>query len=57
MLSLLEAVGTADEEHNGKVRVRLGDATEVLQPPRDKDVDTQMIVDLRRMLANAGLAP
>ncbi|HEY8030689.1 MAG TPA: hypothetical protein VIE38_14435 [Gaiellaceae bacterium] len=57
MLSLLEAVGTVDEEHNGKVRVRLGDVTEVLQPPRDKDVDTQMIVDLRRMLANAGLAP
>jgi hypothetical protein len=57
VLSLLEAVGTVDEEHNGKVRVRLGDVTEVLQPPRDKDVDTQMIVDLRRMLANAGLAP
>jgi hypothetical protein len=57
VLSLLEAVGTVDEEHNGKVRVTLGDETEVFQPPRDKDIDTQMIVDLRRMLSNAGLAP
>ena len=57
VLSLLEAVGTVDEEHNGKVRVTLGDETEVFQPPRDKDIDTQMLVDLRRMLSNAGLAP
>jgi hypothetical protein len=57
VLSLLEAVGTVDDEHNGKVRVTLGDETEVLQPPRDKDVDAQMTVDLRRMLASAGLAP
>jgi hypothetical protein len=29
--------------------------TEVLQPPRGKDIDAQMIVDLRRMLTRAGL--
>jgi len=57
MRSLLEAVGTATEEHNGKLRVTLGDETEVLQPPRGKDIDQQMIVDLRRMLTRAGLAP
>jgi hypothetical protein len=56
VLSLLEAVGTVTEEHNGKVKVTLGPETEVLQPPRGKDVDKQMIVDLRRMLTNAGLA-
>jgi hypothetical protein len=55
--ALLEAVGTATEEHNGKLRVTLGDETEVLQPPRGKDIDQQMIVDLRRMLSRAGLAP
>jgi hypothetical protein len=55
--SLLEAVGTVVDEHNGKLRVTLGDETEVLQPPRDKDVDKQTIVDLRRMLTNAGLTP
>jgi hypothetical protein len=55
--SLLEAAGTATEEHDGKLKVTLGDETEVLEPPRGKDVDQQMIVDLRRMLRRAGLAP
>jgi hypothetical protein len=53
--SLLEAVATVTEEHNGKLRVTLGDETEVLQPPRTKDIDQQMIVDLRRMLSRAGI--
>jgi hypothetical protein len=54
--SLLEAVGTVSEEHNGKLKVTLGGETEVLQPPHAKDIDQQMIVDLRRMLARAGFA-
>jgi hypothetical protein len=57
VLSLLEAVGTATEEPNGRLRVTLGGETEVLQPPGGKDIDRQMVVDLRRMLSNAGLAP
>ena len=54
--SLLEAVGTVTEEHNGKVKVTLGPETEVIQPPQGKDVDKQLIVDMRRMLTNAGFA-
>jgi hypothetical protein len=57
VLSLLEAVGTTQEEHNGKLKVTLGSETEVFEPPRSKDIDQQMAVDLRRMLANAGYAP
>jgi len=57
VLSLLEAVGTTTEEPNGKIRVTLGGETDVLQPPGGKDIDRQMVVDLRRMLSNAGLAP
>jgi hypothetical protein len=57
VLSLLEAVGTTTQEPNGQVKVELGGETEVLQPPDDKDVDRQMIVDLRRMLTDAGLQP
>jgi hypothetical protein len=57
VLSLLEAVGTTSQEDNGKIKVRLGPETETFQPPRGKDIDEQMIVDLRRMLTNAGLAP
>jgi hypothetical protein len=57
VLSLLEAVGAATPEHNGKLRVTLGPETEVFQPPHGKDVDEQMIVDLRRMLKGAGITP
>ena len=55
--SLLETLGAVSEERNGKLKVTLGGDTEVLQPPRDKDIDAQMIVDLRRMLTRAGIAP
>jgi hypothetical protein len=52
--SLLEALGSVTEQHNGKLEVRLGGEVEVLQPPAGKDIDQQMIVDLRRMLSHAG---
>ena len=57
VLSLLAAVGTTTREPNGKVKVELGGQTEVLQPPDGKGVDRQLIVDLRRLLTNAGLEP
>ena len=57
VLSLLEAVGTVRDEHNGRLRVTVGSETEVFDPPHDKDIDEQMLVDLRRMLTNAGFAP
>jgi hypothetical protein len=57
VLSLLAAVATTTEEHNGKLRVVLGPQTEVLQPPRGKDIDRQLVVELRRLLTAAGLAP
>jgi hypothetical protein len=57
VLSLLQAVGTVEEEHNGKFKVTLGAETETLARPRGKDVDRQMVVDLRRMLTGAGLSP
>jgi hypothetical protein len=55
--SLLEAVGSVTEEHNGKLEVSLRGESEVLQPPRGKDIDAQTIAVLRRMLTRAGLAP
>jgi len=55
--SLLEAAGTIVEEPNGKLRVTLGSETEVFVPPHGKDVDVQQLVDLRRMLRNAGFEP
>jgi hypothetical protein len=54
VLSLIEAIGTAVPQHNGKVKVTIGSETEIITPPRGKDVDKQSIVDLRRMLGAAG---
>jgi hypothetical protein len=55
--SLLEAVGSVTVRHDGKVAVKLGSELEFLEPPAGKDVDDQMVVDLRRMLTNAGYRP
>ena len=57
VVSLLETVGTVTREHNGKLKVALGPETEVLPAPHGKDVDVQLIVDLRRVLTQAGFAP
>jgi hypothetical protein len=46
---------TTTDEHTAKVKVTLGGKTEVLQPPRGKDVDASLLVDLRRMFTRAGL--
>jgi hypothetical protein len=53
--SLLDAVGATTQEHNGKLKITLGDETEVIRPPHGKDIDKQLVVDLRRMLRNAGV--
>jgi hypothetical protein len=55
--SLLESLGAATEERNGKLRVTLGGETAVFEPPHGKDVDRQTVVDLRRMLEHAGVTP
>ncbi len=52
--SLLEAVGTVTVHHDGKLTVTIGSQTEIFDPPAGKDIDVQMVVDLRRMLTEAG---
>ncbi len=55
--SLLEAVGTVEEEHDGKLKVSVGPESEVLRIPNHKELDRQTVVDLRRMLTEAGYGP
>jgi hypothetical protein len=55
--SLLEAIGTVDVHHDGKVTVQVGSEREILEPPVSKDIDEQVVVDLRRMLSRAGYEP
>ena len=56
VLSLLQAVGTVNEAHDGKYLVALGSEAETFDV-RNKDIDAQQVVDLRRMLSNAGYGP
>jgi len=57
VMSLLEAVGTVSVGHDGKVAVKVGPEAAFLEPPAGKDVDAQMVIDLRHMLSQAGYAP
>jgi hypothetical protein len=57
VLSLLDAVGTTETRHDGKVLVKVGSAEAFLEPPAGKDIDVQMVIDLRHMLTEAGYAP
>jgi len=54
VMSLLGAVGSIEERHDDMFRLRIGSETEVLRRPKDKDIDGQQLVDLRRILASAG---
>ncbi len=54
VLSLLEVTGSAVEQPGGKVAVTIGSQTEYFDPPHHKDIDTQTVVNLRRMLAKTG---
>ena len=57
VLQMLEEVGTVVERHDGKFSVTVGDETEIFERPRHKEIDAQQVVDLRRMLINAGYGP
>jgi hypothetical protein len=57
VVSLLETIGSVAHEHNGKLKVTLGPETEVLPAPHGKDIDVQVVGDVRRMLKQAGFAP
>jgi hypothetical protein len=57
VMSLLEAVGEVTVRHDGRVAVKIGPELEFLRPPAGKDIDEQMVIDLRRMLSNAGYRP
>jgi hypothetical protein len=53
-LSLLEAVASVEDQHDGRFVVTLGGETESFERPNSKDISVQQVVDLRRMLRNAG---
>src|ERR1700678_3667324 len=54
VMSLLEEVGSIEQQHDDMFLFRIGEETEVLRRPSGKDIDGQQLVDLRRILASAG---
>jgi hypothetical protein len=57
VVSLLGAVGSVEQHHDGKVSVTFGEHTTVLDPPRGKDIDASMVAGVRKLLADAGYGP
>jgi hypothetical protein len=57
VVSLLEAIGSVEEHRDGMVAVSFGSGSEFFDVPAHKDIDTQTVVDLRRMLSSAGYGP
>jgi hypothetical protein len=50
-------IATVTVHHDGRAAVMIGPEREFLEPPAGKDIDAQMVVDLRRMLSRAGYGP
>jgi hypothetical protein len=50
----LGEIGSIEQRHDDMFVFRIGSESEVLQQPKEKDIDAQQLVDLRRMLTNAG---
>ncbi len=57
VVSLISELGTITEKQNHRFSVQIGSETETFDRPRHDDLDEQQVVDLRRMLRNAGITP
>ncbi len=57
ILSLLHAVGNVRETHKGHIEITIGDVVEVLEPDRHKEIDSEQLAILRRLLRRGGYAP
>ena len=53
---MFDAIGTVTV-HGGKVTITVGAERQIFDHPSGKDVDAQMVVDLRHMLTAAGYTP
>jgi hypothetical protein len=54
VLSLLKAVGTVTQRHDGRFEVTLGSDRVTIDRPHHKDLGEQLAVDLRAILTHAG---
>lgn len=54
---LLNALGEAEIKHNGHLRVTLSGIVESFDVNHGKELTTQQVMDVRRMLKSAGFDP
>jgi hypothetical protein len=57
VLSLMNAVGEVEEKHDGKFTFSVNGETLALERPSHKDLDTQAVIDLRKLLTNVNVDP
>src|SRR5260370_24686637 len=57
VVSLLDAIGTVERYHDGKIAVTLGPHKTVFDPPKHKDIDVSMAAAIRQLLADAAYGP
>jgi hypothetical protein len=54
VLSLLGAIGSVEQRHDGRVSVKVGEEHAVFETKGQKDLDTETMARLRRLLSTAG---
>jgi hypothetical protein len=55
--SLLNVVAEVEEKHDGKYTVSLNGHSETIEKPKHKDLEVQEVIDVRRLLKDAGYGP
>jgi len=55
--TLLDAVGTLEEKHNGSWHIMIGGQMQVFEPNHGKEPSTPQVIDLRHTLSAAGVEP
>ena len=56
-LHLTERLGTARQEHNGRLLLEIGEQRHVFHQPHAKALTSEEVVQLRRFLESAGVTP
>ncbi|MDA3021775.1 MAG: hypothetical protein O2943_03775 [Actinomycetota bacterium] len=57
VISLLEALGSVEVKHDGRLRITVGPEIEVFDRSHNKDISIEQVTDFRRMLKHAGYGP
>jgi hypothetical protein len=57
VLSLMNAVGNVEEKHGGKFTFSVNGESLTLERPSHKDLDTQAVIDLRKLLTSVNIVP